>query len=90
MQLLGRKTCPAHHYADESFQVTDTLKRVFLEEQHVGPFSNVNRPELTGLAQKDGWRHVAARIASYGVRPLSVSNSSSRWRRRLGPFRTRG
>jgi hypothetical protein len=30
MQPLARKPFPAHHYADESFQVTDTLKRVFL------------------------------------------------------------
>jgi hypothetical protein len=51
VQLLARKPSPAHHYADDSFQVTHTLKRVFFEEQQVGPFFNVNRPELTGLAQ---------------------------------------
>ena len=39
MQLLARKPFPPHHYANELFQVTDTLKRVFLKEQQVGSCS---------------------------------------------------
>ena len=63
VELLAGKPCPAHHYADVSFQVTDTLQRVFLKEQQVGPFANVNRPDSLALRRKTAGATVAARIA---------------------------
>ena len=57
MQVLAWKPLPAHHYPDEPFQVSDTLKRVTFKEQDVGSLSDAERAELIVLAQKDGWRN---------------------------------